>query len=69
MVLGHVVSLDNSLLKVIFNQILVQNNFVAPSQLYSEPLIIFVVTIAGVLIPLFIADKFGKLPILKYFCS
>lgn len=37
-------------------------------RLFTEPIIIFVVTAAGVLIPLLIAKKFGKLPVLKYFC-
>lgn len=33
------------------------------------PEVIFAITLLGFLIPLFIAKKFGKLPVLKYFCS
>lgn len=32
------------------------------------PEVIFSITLLGLLIPLFIAKKFGKLPVLKYFC-
>ena len=35
----------------------------------SLPVVIFTITLFGLLIPLFIAEKFGKLPVLKYFCS
>ncbi|MBQ4404143.1 MAG: acyltransferase family protein [Selenomonadaceae bacterium] len=42
-------------------------NFPA-EKIFTEPAIIFPVTAAGVLIPLFIAKKFGKLPVLKIFC-
>ena len=34
----------------------------------SLPEIIFTITLLGVLVPLFIAKNFGKLPVLKYFC-
>ncbi|MBR0289980.1 MAG: hypothetical protein IJQ82_13475, partial [Selenomonadaceae bacterium] len=34
----------------------------------SLPAVIFTITLLGLLIPLFIAKKFGKLPVLKYFC-
>ena len=37
--------------------------------MYNEPLLIFAATAAGVLLPLLIAEKFGKLPVLKYFCA
>ena len=33
------------------------------------PEVIFTITLLGFLIPLFIAKKFGKLPVLKYFCT
>lgn len=34
----------------------------------SLPEVIFTITLLGLLIPLFIAERFGKLPVLKYFC-
>lgn len=40
-----------------------------PEKFLTEPTIIFAVTAAGVLIPLKIAERFGKLPVLKYFCA
>ena len=40
-----------------------------PEVFTSEPIIIFLATLMGVLIPLFIAERFGKLPVLKYFCA
>lgn len=42
-------------------------NFPA-EKIFTDAAVIFFVTAAGVLIPLFIAKKFGKLPVLKYFC-
>lgn len=35
----------------------------------SLPEVIFAIILLGLLIPLLIAKKFGKLPVLKYFCS
>ena len=37
-------------------------------KILTEPAVIFPVTVAGVLIPLFVAKKFGKRPVLKIFC-
>ena len=42
---------------------------VNPELYLTDPLIIFTATAAGVLIPVFIANRFGKLPLLKYFCA
>lgn len=52
----------------IFYEIIARNTNFPPENFFTEPIIIFAVTAAGVLIPLFIAEKFGKLPIVKYFC-
>ena len=38
-------------------------------ELFTEPIIICAATLLGVLIPLWIAERFGKLPVLKYFCA
>lgn len=40
-----------------------------PEEFFKEPIIICAATLLGVLIPLWIAKKFGKLPVLKYFCA
>lgn len=40
-----------------------------PKSFFKEPIIIFTVTVTGVLIPLFIAKRFGKLPVLRIFCT
>ena len=52
----------------IFYEIIVDGFNFSAEKIFSEPTIIFGVTVTGVLIPLFIAKKFGKLPVLKYFC-
>lgn len=52
----------------ILYEIIDANTNLTFDELFTEPIIIFVVTAAGVLIPLLIAKKFGKLPVLKYFC-
>ena len=52
----------------IFYEIIAANTNFSPEVFFTEPIIIFGATTAGVLIPLFIAKKFGKLPVLKYFC-
>ena len=53
----------------IFYDVIVSVLNVPAEKIFSEPPIIFFITVSGVLIPLFIAEKFGKLPVLKYFCS
>ena len=40
-----------------------------PEDFFKEPLIILAVTMTGTLIPLFIARRFGKLPVLRVFCT
>lgn len=42
---------------------------IPPEKFFTDPTIIFVVTAVSVLIPLKIAERFGKLPVLKYFCA
>ena len=39
-----------------------------PEKILTDPAVIFCATVTGTLIPLFIAKKFGKLPVVKYFC-
>ena len=52
---------------VLYEIFALNTNF-PPENFFTEPTIIFAVTAAGVLIPLFVAEKFGKLPVVKYFC-
>lgn len=42
---------------------------IPPEKFFTDPIIIFAVTAVSVLIPLKIAERFGKLPVLKYFCA
>ena len=42
---------------------------IATEEFFTEPTIIFAVTATSVLIPLKIAERLGKLPVLKYFCA
>ena len=56
------------IIEVVYN-ILVRKNFVVSTNLYNDPAVIFVVTVTSVLIPLIIAKRFGKLPVIKYFCA
>ena len=37
-------------------------------KIFTEPAVVFGAVLSGVLIPLFLAKKFGRLPVLKYFC-
>ena len=53
----------------LFNEILARSTDISPDNFLINPAIIFTATFLGVLIPPFIAKKFGKLPVLKYFCS
>lgn len=52
----------------LFYNLLVRNNVATLIEIYNIPIFILLSTASGVLIPLFIAKKFGKLPVLKYFC-
>ena len=52
--------------ELIYN-LLVRNNLIAFTEIYT-PTIIFGATVTGVLVPLIIAERFGKLPVLKCFC-
>ena len=56
------------IIELLFN-VLVRNNFATLAEIYEMPIFIVLSTATGVLIPLFIAKKFGKLPVLKYFCA
>ncbi len=42
---------------------------VNPELYLTDPRIIFAATAAGVLLPVFVAKRFGKLPLLRYFCA
>ena len=53
---------------VFYEAVAATTNF-PPEEFFTEPTIICATTLLGVLIPLFIAEKFGKLPVLKYFCA
>ena len=54
--------------KIFYDVIVRVANF-PPEKLSTEPTIIFFTTILGTLIPLFVAKKFGRLPVLKIFCA
>ena len=56
------------IIELLYN-VLVRNNLATLEEIYNIPIFIFLSVAAGVLIPLFIAKKFGKLPVLKYFCA
>lgn len=53
----------------IFYDILAYSTNFTPEEFFTDPIIICTTTLIGTLIPLFIAEKFGKLPVMKYFCS
>ena len=52
----------------IFYEIIVRDADIPSEKILTEPTIIFFATCFGTLIPLFVAKKFGKLPVLKHFC-
>lgn len=52
----------------VFYEIIAATTNFPPKVFFYEPVIIFGATLVGVLIPLFIVERFGKLPVLKYFC-
>lgn len=56
------------IIELLYN-ILVRNNFATLAEIYHLPIFIFLSTTTGVLIPLLIAKKFGRLPVLKNFCA
>ena len=53
----------------IFYEIIAATTNFPPEEFFKEPIIICAATLLGVLIPLWIAERFGKLPVLKYFCA
>ena len=53
----------------IFYEVIVRTANFPPAEIFTEPTIIFAVTVLGTLIPLFVAKKFGRLPVLKNFCA
>jgi len=56
------------LLNIFYNVIIDIFNFPA-EKIYTDYVVIFATTMIGVIIPLLIAKKFGRLPVLKYFCA
>ena len=60
--------LHSIILNVIYEIIVDTLNFPA-EKIFTDYAVIFFVTVIGVLIPLFVAKKFGKLHVLKYFCA
>ncbi|MBQ6005183.1 MAG: acyltransferase family protein [Selenomonadaceae bacterium] len=60
--------LHSIILNVAYEIIVDALNFPA-EKIFTDYAVIFCVTATGVLIPLWIAKRFGKLPVLKYFCS
>ncbi len=56
------------LLNIFYNVIIDIFNFPA-EKIYTDYVVIFAATMIGVIIPLLIAKKFGRLPVLKYFCA
>lgn len=59
----------HSIIANIFYEIIARNTNFSPEEFFTNPTIIFGATVLGVLIPLIIAKKFGKLPVIKYFCA
>ena len=56
------------ILNVAYEIIVDALNFPA-EKIFTDTAVVFFVTAAGVFIPLFVAKKFGRLPVLKYFCA
>ena len=56
------------LLNIFYNVIIDIFNFPA-EKIYTDYVVIFAATLIGVVVPLLIAKKFGRLPVLKYFCA
>ena len=52
-----------------FYEIIVRAADIPPEKILTEPTIIFFATLFGTLIPLWIAKRFGKLPVVKNFCA
>ena len=63
------ISVLHPIIANIFYEILARSTDISPDNFLLNPAISFTATVLGVLIPLFIAKKFGNLPVLKYFCS
>ena len=56
------------IIEFVYN-LFVRNDFFTLDEMYTTPPIILAVTMTGTLIPLFIARRFGKLPVLRVFCA
>ena len=63
-----ILTLHPLIIELLYN-ILVRNKFCTLYEIYTESPLIFCMAGFGVLIPLFIAKRFGKLPVLKNFCA
>lgn len=53
----------------IFYEVIVRAADFPPEKLFADPTAIFFATCFGTLIPLFVAKKFGTLPVLKHFAA
>lgn len=53
----------------ILYEIIAHATNIPPEFFFKEPPIIFALTVTCLLIPLFIAKRFGKLPVLRIFCT
>ena len=53
----------------VFYEVFAQATDIPPEKFFTDSAVICASTVLGVLIPLWIAKRFGKLPVLKYFCA
>ncbi len=53
----------------VFYEVLAHTTDIPPEEFFTNSAVICAATLLGVLIPLWIAKRFGKLPVLKYFCT
>lgn len=53
----------------VFYEVLADTTDIPPETFFTDSAVICAATMLGVLIPLFTAKRFGKLPVLKYFCA
>lgn len=53
----------------VFYEIVVRGFDFPSEKIFAEPMIICAATMLGTFIPLLIAKRFGRLPVLKYFCA
>lgn len=64
-----VVALHIPIIIILYDLIAALTSYDTQALLQSNRLIVIISTLSGVLIPLWLAKKFGKEPIIKYFCN